>query len=861
MGKAVEEKREWHRIWSKSKTEANKMVYNQMKKYAGKVVSLAMPVARGVRLVRLNPPLASQGGSTGSIHHIRYSIHTPYTIHRTPQARNRTPQLARGVRLVRYILYIEPPSWSWGFGKWGPENRTNYPPSNLRNINDYPPSKSARKIAPTTPPRIYGTSTTTPPSKSAWKIAPTTPPRIYGTSSTTPPPRNRTPLFKTLATALLAKESYGKKFSEMLDNEAGKGNLFKTVKRIVRQNRDVVGISSMKNDKGGLVTDESEIREVWSSYFEKLLNEEFEWNRDFLKDLREEGSSSDGPVETITEEEVRTAIKQMKKGKAAGPSGVTVEMLQAAGEAGIRWVTEICNAILKEGKVPSDWERSWIVSVYKGKGDALECGSYRGIKLLDQVMKVMERVIEKRVRSIVLIDKMQFGFRPGRGTTDAIFIVRQLQEKYLGRKRELWMAFLDLEKAFDRVPREVVWWALGQMNVDRSLINVIMSMYKNARASVKVNGVGGRDFPVEVGVHQGSVLSPLLFIIVMEALSRTFSDRGLPWELLYADDLVLLADTEDELKEKLQRWKSGLERKGLRVNVGKTKVMKCGVGLKKTVDSGKYPCGVCGKGVKSNSIQCTVCIKWVHKRCSGISKKLRAEDEDEFKCRKCDNGGNLVHPEAKFVELDDGSKFECVDKFCYLGDMLSAGGGAEEAAKTRVRSAWGKFNELAPILTKRGASMKLKGRIYDACVQRVLVYGSETWGVKAEDLAKLMRTERMMVRRMCGVSLKDRKRSDELLSHLGIECVEKKIQRGRLRWFGHVERKNEEDWVKKCTKLNVDGMVGRGAPRKMWRKCVDEDMRSMGIKVCVAQDRCAWRNAIRGPTRASADALHLTLVV
>ena len=537
------------------------------------------------------------------------------------------------------------------------------------------------------------------------------------------------------------------------------------------------------------------------------------------------------------------------------------KLLQAAGEAGIRWVTEICNAILKEGKVPSDWERSWIVSVYKGKGDALECGSYRGIKLLDQVMKVMERVIEKRVRSIVLIDEMQFGFRPGRGTTDAIFIVRQLQEKYLGRKRELWMAFLDLEKAFDRVPREVVWWALGQMNVDRSLINVIMSMYKNARASVKVNGVGGRDFPVEVGVHQGSVLSPLLFIIVMEALSRTFSDRGLPWELLYADDLVLLADTEDELKEKLQRWKSGLERKGLRVNVGKTKVMKCGVGLKKTVDTGKYPCGVCGKGVKSNSIQCTVCIKRVHKRCCGISRKLRAEDEDEFKCRKCDNGGNLVHPEAKFVELDDGSKFECVDKFCYLGDMLSAGGGAEEAAKTRVRSAWGKFNELAPILTKRGASMKLKGRIYDACVQRVLVYGSETWGMKAEDLAKLMRTERMMVRRMCGVSLKDRKRSDELLSRLGIEGVEKKIQRGRLRWFGHVERKNEEDWVKKCTKLDVDGMVGRGAPRKMWRKCVDEDMRSMGIKGCVAQDRCAWRNAIRGPTRASADALHLTLVV
>ena len=95
----------------------------------------------------------------------------------------------------------------------------------------------------------------------------------------------------------------------------------------------------------------------------------------------------------------------------------------------------------------------------------------------------------------------------------------------VGKKKELWMAFLDLEKAFDRVPREVVWWALRQMDVDGWLINAVKSMYKNAKTSVKVNGVGGRDFPVEVGVHQGSVLSPLLFIIVMEALSKRFDKQ------------------------------------------------------------------------------------------------------------------------------------------------------------------------------------------------------------------------------------------------------------------------------------------------------------------------------------------------
>ena len=145
------------------------------------------------------------------------------------------------------------------------------------------------------------------------------------------------------------------------------------------------------------------------------------------------------------------------------------------------------------------------------------------------------------------------------------------------------------------------------MDVDGWLIKAVKSMYKNVKMSVTVNEVGDRDFPVEVGVYQGSMLSPLLFIIVMKALSRRFDDRGLPWELLYADDLVLLADTEDDLKRKLQRWKNGLEAKGLRVNVGRTKVMKCGVGLQKVVDFRKYPGGVCGKGVDANTIQCTLC--------------------------------------------------------------------------------------------------------------------------------------------------------------------------------------------------------------------------------------------------------------
>ena len=137
----------------------------------------------------------------------------------------------------------------------------------------------------------------------------------------------------------------------------------------------------------------------------------------------------------------------------------------------------------------------------------------------------------------------RYGFRPGRGTMDAIFIVRQMQEKYLAKKKELWIAFVDSEKAFDRVPREVVWWALRKVCIDEWLVNVIKAMYVGNTTAVLMKGQVSAEFEVNIGVHQGSVLRSLLFTIVLEALSREFR-QGVPWEFLYADDLGLIAETK-----------------------------------------------------------------------------------------------------------------------------------------------------------------------------------------------------------------------------------------------------------------------------------------------------------------------------
>ena len=137
------------------------------------------------------------------------------------------------------------------------------------------------------------------------------------------------------------------------------------------------------------------------------------------------------------------------------------EMLKASGEAGLELFIELFNNIVKEEKVLSDWEMSVIINCFKGKGDAVEPGNFRGLKLL-----VFERVIEKYIREAVNIDDMQFGFMPGKGTMDAIFITRIMQERFLAKKKDLYFTFVDLENAFDRVPRQVVTWVFRKVGLE-----------------------------------------------------------------------------------------------------------------------------------------------------------------------------------------------------------------------------------------------------------------------------------------------------------------------------------------------------------------------------------------------------------
>ena len=509
-------------------------------------------------------------------------------------------------------------------------------------------------------------------------------------------------------------------------------------------------------------------------------------------------------------------------------------------------VADLINSIIRDRKVPKDWEESYIINLYKGKGDALVRGNYRGLKLLEHVMKVLERVVEMEIRSSITIDDMQFGFMPGRGTTDAIFIVRQLQEKFLAKKKNLYLAFVDLEKAFDRVPRQILWWAMRKLGIDEWIIQLVQAMYCEVKSKVRVDNCFSDSFNVNVGVHQGSALSPLLFIIVLETLSQELR-TGCSWELLYADDLVIIAETIAELTQKLEVWRVNLENKGLRVNMKKTKIMFAGVNMDKLINTGLWPCGVCRSGVGRNSIFCSGCKHWVHKKCSSIRDRLVVDDN--FQCDRCRGLARPIDGRSCDSITLGGHTLEVVDTFCYLGDTVSAGGGCKHGTIARARSAWGKFRELLPLLTNRYINIKTRGKIFNVCVRSVLLYGSECWAMRKEDKARLERNDRAMLRWICGVKISGRVSLDSLYQRLGIAPLTTLLRSRRLRWFRHVS--HSDGWINQCRNFDVRGKRGKGRPRKSWNDVIQDDINSWNLNKDNALDRVTWRSDVKSATKAS----------
>ena len=291
-----------------------------------------------------------------------------------------------------------------------------------------------------------------------------------------------------------------------------------------------------------------------------------------------------------------------------------------------------------------------------------------------------------------------------------------------------------------------------------------------------------------------------------------------------------------------------MEKKGLRVIAGKTKIMICSTGLDLLQSSGESPCAVCRTGVGSNSIFCNGCKHWVHKKCSGLK---RLKKDPDYRCTRCQGTARPLDGRPQKEVQVGPDKLEVVASFCYLGDMLSAAGGCELSTTTRVKTAWKKFKDLLPVLSSRHLSFKTRGHVYSSCVRSAMLHASETWPLTKPNLQRLQRNDRAIIRQICNVRPQDivTTRSNDLLVRLGIEVLGLILKERRLRWYGHVERSSGA--IKIAFDIQVDGKRGPGRPKMTWKQLTERDCREWKLSAINPHDRRTWRSGVRSAMRAA----------
>ena len=552
------------------------------------------------------------------------------------------------------------------------------------------------------------------------------------------------------------------------------------IRRIRRGKQDA--LRTIKSKQGELITDNSKILARWREYFKELLNPVEATPNDHISSVNES-------VDPILQEEVMTAIKNLKNGKAAGVDEIRSEMLKAMGSEGCEWLTRIINVAWKTGKAPKDWQQGIVVPLFK-KGDHRECSNYRGITLLSQAGKVYAKIVEKKCRKIVepLIQEEQCGFRPGRGTTDQLFTLAQVYEKSWEYGRPVHTCFIDLEKAYDRVPRDILWKVLQEYNIRGVILRAIKSLYNQCGSCVRINGLKSKAFMVKAGLRQGCVLSPLLFTVFMDRISRRSQGNecisignARVSNLLFADDVAKLASTRTDLQQALDRFNEECNAAGMKISTSKTQAM--------TIS-----------------------------RTPHVSGNLHVS----------------------------GSPLTEVEKFKYLGVTFTSDGKWDTELTSRIGAAAGVMRQLyGTVVTKRELSNKTKLSIYKSVYRPILTYGHEQWVMTERMKSRVQAAEMRFLRRIAGLTLLDRIRSSDIRETLQVSPLLLWIERSQLKWLGHVIRMPQERLVKQVYETCPTGKRPRGRPRRRWKDYIyniAEEKLGLNKKEIesIARDRKDW---------------------
>jgi len=570
---------------------------------------------------------------------------------------------------------------------------------------------------------------------------------------------------------------------EGMDQRGRHDLMYAKVKQITRTTRSGICSSvAIKDRNGEMLIEREDVKNRWKEYVGELYCSCDKPKYDELGIELEKDVDEDNKGPEILEEEISKAIRELKNGKAVGMDDVPAELLKILGDGACDHLKRICKKIYATGTWPEDFTKIIMIPLPK-KTNAMECADHRTISLISHASKILLRILVNRIEAKAkdFIGKNQFGFRKGVGSRDAIGVLRMLCERCLELGNEVFICFVDFEKAFDRVNWIKMMEVLRKIGVDWKDRRMISSLYMEQTATVRVEGEYSEPSFIGRGVRQGCCLSPLLFTVyaemmmieAMEGIEEGIKVGGkLLQDVRFADDQAMVASSELGLQKLLDGLVRAAKQYDMKINVKKTKVMRMS-------RSGK---------------------------------------------------GNIKI-------LIDGQLVEQVTKFKYLGSLISGDGRCEAEIKARAAMARDTFSKRKELLTQK-MSRSVKKKIVKTVVWSVALYGAETWILREEDVRRLNALEMWLWRRMEKISWTQKQTNEAVLAIVGEKrhLVDIIVQR-KKNWVGHVLR--GDGLLREVMEGKMEGKRPRGRPRMgMLQELLEGSYGDMKRR---AEDRDKWK--------------------
>lgn len=541
---------------------------------------------------------------------------------------------------------------------------------------------------------------------------------------------------------------------EYLQSKYDSFNVHRKVKEVTGRYRSKTG-KRLVNDEGKVIIGQDELKDTWKTYIEQLFYD----NRPEPPQLNTET----GPK--ILMEEVRAAITGMKDGKAPGPDNVNAEILKLLSEDNVKWLTAVFNNIYDSGNIPREWLKSEFITLPKKPG-AKTCGEYRTISLMSHMLKIFLKIIHRRIYKTCeeQISSTQFGFRNAFGTREALFSIQVLFQRCRDVNCEIYACFIDYQKAFDRVKHQKMVEILKGIGLDDKDLRIIVNLYWNQSASVRLDRENTEEVDILRGVRQGCILSPLIFNIYSEHIFKEALDdveAGVSlngkWinNIRYADDTVIFADSQDSLQLLIDRVTTTSSEYGLDVNHQKTKTMVIS---------------------KNRDTLCHITV-----------------------------GQNQI---------------EQVHRYIYLGTIINDQWDPAEEVKSRIGKARAIFNKMSNLFKNHGLAMNTKIRLLRCYVFSTLFYGVETWTLTESLSKRLEAFEMWLYRRILRVPWTDHVTNVEILRRMEKEKeVLTTVKARKIQYLGHIMR-NESRYHLLQTILQgkIPGKRSVGRRRISWLK-------------------------------------------